>query len=148
MTTTICISRLSKLARLPRYATPGASGLDLHAAIERPVQLESLERFAIPTGIAIEIPPGVEAQVRPRSGLAVNQGVTVLNTPGTVDSDYRGEVKVILVNLSHEVATISPGDRIAQLVFARVERVALQEVSAEELSQTGRGTGGFGSTGR
>lgn len=133
----------------PDYATKGSSGMDLRANIEEPITLGSLSRTIVPTGIHIELPEDTEAQVRPRSGLAAKQGITVLNTPGTVDEDYRGEIKVIIVNLSAEVVTINPGDRIAQLVFAKVEKAVLQSVaSIQGLSTTTRGAGGFGSTGK
>ncbi len=130
---------------LPQYETPGSAGMDLHAHIDAPVTLGPLERRLIPTGLFIELPPGTEAQIRPRSGLAIKKGLTCLNTPGTIDSDYRGEIKVILVNLSNESRTIEPGERIAQMVIAHYIRAEWQEV--HELSQTERGTGGFGSTG-
>jgi len=120
--------------------------MDLYADIEVEILLQPLERRAIPTGLAIEIPPGYEGQVRPRSGLALKEGVTCLNSPGTIDADYRGEVQVILANLSNAPVTIHRGDRIAQLVIARTCRVQLREVS--DLSGTARGSGGFGSTGR
>ena len=119
--------------------------MDLRARLDAPVTLKSLERALIPTGIRIAIPDGYEAQVRPRSGLAAEHGITVLNTPGTVDADYRGEVKVILVNLGAEPYAIQPGDRIAQLVFQKIVRAALKEVG--ELPESERGSGGFGSTG-
>ncbi|MGF1606582.1 MAG: dUTP diphosphatase [Rhodothalassiaceae bacterium] len=131
---------------LPAYATPGAAGLDLCAAVQTPVMLDPLARALIPTGFAIALPAGMEAQIRPRSGLALKQGLTVLNSPGTVDSDYRGEVGVILANLSDEPARISRGDRIAQMVIADVVHVELEE--RQDLPQTDRGVGGFGSTGR
>ena len=131
---------------LPAYQTEHAAGMDVRAALSAPITLGSLERALIPTGIALEIPPGYEAQVRPRSGLALKSGLTVLNAPGTIDSDYRGEVGIVLVNLSKEPCTIAPGDRIAQLVFARVARAEL--TLREELSQTTRGEGGYGSTGK
>ena len=133
---------------LPAYKTELASGMDLHADIDGELTLQSLERFAVPTGLAMEIPPGFEGQVRPRSGLALNSGLTCLNTPGTIDADYRGEVKVILVNVSAQPVTIKRGERIAQLVIARVERANVEEVREAGLSQTARGEGGFGSTGR
>ena len=131
---------------LPHYATDGSSGMDIRANLESPVTLHSLERIMVPTGLFIELPEGLEAQMRPRSGLAAKQGITCLNSPGTVDADYRGELKVILVNLSNTSQTIHPGERIAQLVIQQVERVNLVEV--EELSETGRGEGGFGHTGK
>ncbi len=131
---------------MPAYATTGSSGLDIRAWISAPLVLNSLERFMVPTGIFIEIPVGYEAQMRPRSGLAIKQGLTCLNSPGTIDSDYRGELKVILVNLSNEPQTIHPGDRIAQLVFQKVELIEWEAKS--EFSQTNRGEGGFGHTGK
>ena len=130
---------------LPSYETIQAAGMDLRANIEQDITLGSLERALVPTGLFIALPMGTEAQVRPRSGLAAKQGVTVLNSPGTIDADYRGEIKVILVNLSHVPVRIQDGDRIAQLVVAKHERDAWLEV--EILSDTDRGTGGFGSTG-
>jgi len=131
---------------LPHYATPGAAGMDLRAHLQAPVVLKPLERVMIPTGIFIELPEGYEAQVRPRSGLAIRQGITCVNSPGTIDSDYRGEVHAILINLSADTHTINNGDRIAQLVFQKVERAALVPVTA--ITQTERNTGGFGSTGK
>ena len=131
---------------MPAYATLGSSGLDVRAWVTTPVILKTLERFIFPTGLFIEIPDGYEAQMRPRSGLALKQGLTCLNSPGTIDSDYRGELKVILVNLSNESQTILPGDRIAQLVFQKVEHITWQEKN--ELSGTLRGQGGFGHTGK
>lgn len=131
---------------LPAYATPGSSGMDLRAELSEAVVLKPLERTLIPTGIYLEIPEGYEAQVRPRSGLAIKQGITCLNTPGTIDADYRGEIKVILVNLSSEDQTIHPGDRIAQMVFQQVSQIKWEEVSELEKSQ--RGEGGFGHTGK
>lgn len=130
---------------LPRYQTADAAGMDLHAAIAAPIELRSLERRMIPTGLAIAIPRGYEGQVRPRSGLAAKLGLTVLNAPGTIDADYRGEIGVVLVNLSRETATIRPLDRIAQIVFARHARAELEVVAA--LDATARGAGGYGSTG-
>ena len=130
---------------LPRYETPGSAGMDLRASIDQPITLAPLQRAAVGTGIALEIPMGYEGQVRPRSGLAAKSGVTVLNAPGTVDSDYRGEVKVILVNLGSEPVTLAMGDRIAQLVIAPVLQARLEV--ATELSDTHRGAGGFGHTG-
>jgi dUTP pyrophosphatase len=131
---------------LPAYATPDAAGMDLRANIPVPVTLQPLERQLIPTGIFIELPSGYEAQVRPRSGLALRHGITCLNSPGTVDADYRGELKVILINLSNAEQMIHPGDRIAQMVVARVEHVEWHPVS--ELMQTVRNEGGFGHTGK
>lgn len=131
---------------LPAYATVGSAGMDLRASISQQIQLNPLERFAVPTGLFMELPHGYEAQVRPRSGLAINQGITVLNTPGTIDSDYRGEIKVILVNLSNETRIINNGDRIAQMVIQKVEQAEWIEVS--EIGATVRNDGGFGHTGK
>ncbi len=131
---------------LPAYATQGSSGLDLRAFITAPVQLAPLERVLIPTGLHIAMPNHLEAQIRPRSGLAIKQGLTCLNTPGTIDADYRGELKVILINLSNEIQTIQDGDRIAQIVFQQVEKMEWQLV--ENLETTQRGEGGFGHTGK
>ena len=130
----------------PAYATPQSAGVDLKANLEAPVTLQPLQRTLVPTGLFIALPAGFEAQVRPRSGLAAKHGITVLNTPGTIDADYRGEIKVILVNLSQEPFEIVPGERIAQMVIARHEQVQWEEV--EELDATERGAGGFGSTGK
>ena len=130
----------------PVYATEMSAGMDLKANITEAVLLEPLQRAMIPTGIYLALPEGTEAQVRPRSGLAAKFGISVLNAPGTIDADYRGEVKVILVNLSNEPFTVNPGERIAQLVLARYERIEWDEV--ETLDETCRGEGGFGSTGR
>lgn len=129
--------------QLPAYATPGSAGMDLRA--KSPVQMEPGERALVPTGLRIGIPPGFEGQVRPRSGLAIKAGVTVANAPGTIDSDYRGEVCVILINLGRQPVRLEAGERIAQLVFAKVERAVWLPV--EDLSETTRGDGGFGSTG-
>ncbi|ADO73942.1 dUTP diphosphatase [Stigmatella aurantiaca] len=131
---------------LPRYETELAAGMDLRADIDGGRVLEPFERLAVPTGFAIALPPGYEGQVRPRSGLALKHGITLLNSPGTIDADYRGEVQVILVNLSRDPFTLSRGDRIAQLVVVPVSTVEIQEVSV--LEATVRGEGGFGSTGR
>jgi dUTP pyrophosphatase len=131
---------------LPRYETELAAGLDLRADIEGERVLGPMERMAVPTGLALNLPPGYEGQVRPRSGLALRHGVTLLNTPGTVDADYRGEVQVLLINLSQEPFTLHRGDRVAQLVVAPVTSVELHEV--EVLDATSRGANGFGSTGR
>jgi len=131
---------------LPAYATQGSSGLDLRAFITAPVQLAPLERVSIPTGLHIAMPNHLEAQIRPRSGLAIKQGLTCLNTPGTIDADYRGEIKVILINLSNEIQVIQDGDRIAQIVFQQVEKMEWQLV--ENLETTQRGDGGFGHTGK
>jgi dUTP pyrophosphatase len=137
--------KLRQEALPPVYMTAGAAGMDLASAADGPVTLEPGERAAVPTGLALEIPGGFEGQVRPRSGLARKHGVTLVNAPGTIDSDYRGEVTVLLVNLGREPHTIAPGDRIAQLVIAAVTRVVLDE--ADDLSTTDRGAGGFGHTG-
>lgn len=131
---------------LPAYATAGAAGMDLRAQLEAPITLAPLGRVLVPTGLFIELPQGYEAQVRPRSGLAIKHGLTILNSPGTIDADYRGEIKVALVNLSAEPFEIQDGERIAQLVVARHEEVTWQPV--EELGETERGAGGFGHTGR
>lgn len=130
---------------LPAYETLASAGMDLRASLDAPVTLGPLERAILPTGLYMELPEGYEAQVRPRSGLAAKKGVTVLNAPGTIDADYRGEVGVILVNLSQEPFTINNGDRIAQMVIARYEQVSWDQV--EVLGETKRGAGGFGSTG-
>lgn len=132
--------------QLPQYETVNSSGLDLRASIEENVVLKPLERALVPTGLYISIPEGYEAQVRPRSGLAFKHGLTVLNTPGTIDADYRGEIKVILVNLSNDDFTIKNGERICQLVFAKVEQV--DWVLVDVLDETERGAGGFGHTGK
>jgi dUTP pyrophosphatase len=131
---------------LPSYATEGSSGMDLRADLEADIILLPLERRLVPTGLFIELPNGYEAQVRPRSGLAIKQGITCLNSPGTVDADYRGELKVVLINLSNEPQTIHKGDRIAQMVIQKVEIVTLTQV--DELNTTVRGEGGFGHTGK
>jgi dUTP pyrophosphatase len=130
---------------LPKYETASSAGMDLRANTTETLVLKPLERALIKTGLFLEIPTGYEAQVRPRSGLALKKGLTVLNSPGTIDADYRGEIGVILVNLSNDEVSIEPGERIAQLVFAKVEQAQL--IASEELSETNRGTGGFGSTG-
>jgi dUTP pyrophosphatase len=140
------VKRLSAAAVLPAYHSADAAGLDLSAALERPLRLEPLARCQVSTGIAVEIPPGSEGQLRPRSGLALEHGLTLLNSPGTIDADYRGEVRVVLINLGQRPVTINPGDRIAQLVIAPVTRAAVDEVS--ELASSARGEGGFGHTGR
>ena len=132
--------------KLPEYAHPGDSGLDIRANLEEAILLQPLERKLIPTGIYLGIPDGYEVQVRPRSGMALNRGLTVLNTPGTVDSNYTGEVGVILINLSNEVQQILPNEKIAQLVISKVEKANLILVSS--LDETNRGAGGYGSTGR
>ena len=130
---------------LPKYETPLSAGMDIRANIDTEVELKPMERKLIPTGIFMEIPEGYECQVRPRSGLALKKGITVLNSPGTIDADYRGEVGVILINLSAENVVIEPAERIAQLVFAKVEQANWNVT--ENLSETSRGVGGFGSTG-
>lgn len=129
---------------LPKYQTELSAGMDLFAHLEEEITLKSLERKLIPTGLFLEIPAGFEAQVRPRSGLAIKNGISVLNSPGTIDADYRGEIGVILVNLSPENFTIKNGDRIAQMVIAKYESITWE--NAEEISETARGEGGFGST--
>lgn len=131
---------------LPDYATIGSSGMDIRAFLSEPVTLMPMERALVPTGLFIELPENMEAQVRPRSGLAIKQGITCLNSPGTVDADYRGELKVILINLSNERQTIQSGDRIAQMVVQTVEKIVWQEVKI--LNETSRGLGGFGHTGK
>ncbi|WP_025001838.1 dUTP diphosphatase [Prevotella dentasini] len=131
--------------QLPAYATSQSAGMDLRANLETPVVLRPMERRLIPTGLHIALPEGFEAQIRPRSGLALKHGITVLNTPGTVDADYRGEIMVLLINFSTEDFTINAGERIAQMVIARYEQAELIEVEA--LDETGRGTGGYGHTG-
>ena len=130
---------------LPHYSTPLSAGMDLRANLKEPLTLAPMQRALVPTGLFIELPEGYEAQVRPRSGLAIKHGITVLNTPGTIDADYRGEIMVILINLSNAPFTINNGDRIAQMVIARHETAELIQV--EELSDTERGQGGFGHTG-
>lgn len=130
---------------LPRYMTEGAAGMDLLADVAEPVELPPGARALIPTGIAIELPAGFEAQIRPRSGLAANHGVTLLNTPGTIDSDYRGEIKVLMINLGEQPYAVRRGDRVAQMIVSPIVRVDLREVAA--LNHSGRGPGGFGHTG-
>ncbi|HKJ41260.1 MAG TPA: dUTP diphosphatase [Sunxiuqinia sp.] len=132
--------------QLPAYSTTSSAGMDLRANLETPIVLKPLERALVPTGLFIELPVGHEAQIRPRSGLAIKKGVTVLNTPGTIDADYRGEIKVIMVNLSNEEFVINHGERICQMVVAKHETVAWQPV--EVLEETDRGGGGFGHTGK
>ena len=131
---------------LPEYATKGASGMDIRASLDIPLTLQPLERNLIPTGLFVEIPQGYEIQIRPRSGLAIKQGITCLNTPGTIDSDYRGEIKIILINLSSEEQVIQPGDRIAQMIIQKTERAEFEQV--EILNNTERAAGGFGHTGK
>ena len=131
---------------LPEYATTGSSGMDIRAFLTSPITMAPMERVLISTGLSLALPENWEAQIRPRSGLAIKQGLTCLNTPGTIDADYRGELKVILINLSNETQLISDGDRIAQMVFQKVEKVILEKV--ETLEATERGVGGFGHTGK
>lgn len=140
------IKRVRPAAAIPCYQTEHAAGVDLHAALEAPFTLHPGERALVPTGIAMEIPPGFEGQVRPRSGLALRHGIALVNSPGTIDADYRGEIGVIMINLGNEPFSIENGERVAQMVFARCERAEFVEVV--ELSATGRGAGGFGHTGR
>ena len=137
---------INPLFKLPKYESNGAAGIDLSADIDAEVELKPLERFLFPTGIAISLPKDLEAQIRPRSGLAIKNGITLLNTPGTVDSDYRGEIKVILVNISNDKYTIKPGDRIAQMVLSQFVQGQFELV--ENLDETDRGSSGFGSTGK
>lgn len=144
----ILIKKVSSnpLFELPKYESNDAAGMDLSADIDAEVELKPLERFLFPTGIAISLPKDLEAQIRPRSGLAIKNGITLLNTPGTVDSDYRGEIKVILVNISNDKYTIKPGDRIAQMVLSQFVQGQFELV--ENLDETDRGSSGFGSTGK
>jgi dUTP pyrophosphatase len=137
--------KLSKLARLPEYSTAHAAGMDLCAALEKPISLKPRQIKLVPTGLALEIPVGYEGQIRPRSGLALKHGISIVNAPGTIDADYRGEVGVILVNFGTKAFTVNPGDRIAQLVISPVVRARLSESKA--LKKTKRGSGGFGHTG-
>lgn len=144
---TVKVSIINRSANpLPEYATAGSAGVDIRASLDAPVTLQPMERLLIPTGLFIELPQGHEAQIRPRSGLAIKQGLTCLNSPGTIDADYRGEIKVILINLSGEAQTIQTGDRIAQMVVQRVEQLSWETV--ENISSTERGAGGFGHTGK
>ncbi|HWN89645.1 MAG TPA: dUTP diphosphatase [Chitinophagaceae bacterium] len=131
---------------LPQYATKGSSGMDIRASLDIPVTLQPLERTLIPTGLFVEVPDGYEIQIRPRSGLAIKQGITCLNSPGTIDSDYRGEIKIILINLSSEEQVINEGDRIAQMIIQKTERAEFEQV--EFLNETERAAGGFGHTGK
>ena len=131
---------------LPAYATEGSSGMDISAFLNEDIELKPMERTLIPTGLFIELPHGYEAQIRPRSGLAIKQGITCLNTPGTIDADYRGEIKIILINLSTKIQSIQNGDRIAQMVIQKVEHI--HWLQTDELKQTNRNEGGFGSTGK
>ncbi len=135
----------TSMNELPHYATAGAAGMDIRAHLSEPVTLAPLERMLIPSGIFMEIPTGYEVQIRPRSGLAYKSGITCLNTPGTIDSDYRGELKILLINLSNEVQTITNNDRIAQLIVARTEKAEL--ILVQQLNETERAAGGFGHTG-
>ena len=139
------VTKLHPAARVPQYMSSGASGCDVSACLESALTISVGRRAAVPTGLAFEIPPGFEIQVRPRSGLSFKQGLTVINAPGTIDSDYRGELKVLVVNLGEEPVTIQPGDRVAQLVLQRVEQIRWTETT--DLGQSTRATGGFGSTG-
>jgi dUTP pyrophosphatase len=131
---------------LPQYATTGSSGMDVRAYLSETITLQPLERVLIPTGLFMELPQGYEAQIRPRSGLAIKQGITCLNTPGTIDADYRGEIKIILINLSNEIQSVQNGDRIAQMVIQKVEQVAWE--LSKTIEETERSVGGFGSTGK
>ena len=147
MTPIIKFKRLRKHhLPLPAYQSEHAAGMDLMADIEAPFTIAPMSRVAVPTGFAIEIPPGFEGQVRPRSGLAFKEGVTVINAPGTIDADYRGEIKILLVNLGNDSVLLNPGDRVAQLVIAPAIRASVEE--ADNLEDTARGEGGFGHTGR
>jgi dUTP pyrophosphatase len=130
---------------LPAYETEASAGMDLRANLDEEIVLKPLERYLVPTGLFIELPVGFEAQIRPRSGLAIKKGISLLNTPGTIDADYRGEIKIILVNLSNDDFTITDGERVAQMIISKVEKAEWVEV--EELQQTERGAGGFGHTG-
>lgn len=145
-TTTLKIEKLAHNTYLPEYQTQGAAGMDLCAAIEAPILLKPFERRLIPTGIKIELEPGFEAQVRPRSGISIKHGISLVNCVGTIDEDYRGEVCVPVINLSTEEYTIQPNERIAQMIIAKVEKAKI--VVVESLSETARAAGGFGSTGR
>lgn len=144
---TISVNIINKSSNeLPAYATEGSAGMDLRANLDQAITLQSLERMLIPTGLFIELPDGYEAQIRPRSGLAIKQGITCLNSPGTIDSDYRGELKVILINLSNEPQLLSHGDRIAQMIISSVDKANL--ILVQEINSTNRGEGGFGHTGK
>jgi dUTP pyrophosphatase len=143
----ISVKIINKSANpLPAYATADAAGMDLRANLETAILLQPLERVLVPTGLFIELPSGYEAQIRPRSGLAIKQGLTLLNTPGTIDADYRGEIKIIMINLSNEPQAIAPGERVAQMIIAPFVQARLETV--ELLTDTERGTGGFGHTGK
>ncbi|MDR2510466.1 MAG: dUTP diphosphatase [Spirochaetaceae bacterium] len=141
----VFVKKLNARAIMPAYETDGAAGMDLRALLDRPREIAPFERVKLPTGLALELPRGYEAQIRPRSGLAFNRGITVLNAPGTIDCDYRGELAIILINLGEKTEIINDGDRIAQIVFAPVTRALCEE--CVELTRTVRGRGGFGSTG-
>ena len=141
----ILIKRLSKSVPIPKYETDGSSGMDLSANIQGPLKIKPGETTIIPTGIALSIPKNYEIQIRPRSGLAAKNQISVLNTPGTIDADYRGEIKVILINLSKKIFVVNKGDRIAQMILCPINKAKLIEV--QDLKETDRGTGGFGSTG-
>ena len=143
--TKIKIKKLSNEVLTPKYETPGSSGMDIAAFIDEDIIINSGDKALIPTGFSLSIPQGYEVQIRPRSGLAIKKGITILNTPGTIDSDYRGEVKVVLINLSKDKFTVQNGERIAQMVVCPIIQVSIEEV--KELSETNRGIGGFGSTG-
>lgn len=148
MSISVRFAKMRPEAMLPTYASEGAAGLDLSAAIKEPVTLEPGERAGIPTGLAILFPPGYEGQVRPRSGLALRHGIGIVNSPGTVDEDYRGEVRVLLINLGKAPFVVEPGQRIAQLVVTPVVKVDVSECQMSDMLPTARGDGGFGSTGR
>jgi dUTP pyrophosphatase len=143
--TKIKIKKLSDDVLTPKYETPGSSGMDLAAYINKNIIINPGEKALVPTGFSLSVPQNYEVQIRPRSGLAVKKGITVLNTPGTIDSDYRGEIKVVLINLSKDIFIVKNGERIAQMVVCPVEKVSMQEV--RDLSETDRGKDGFGSTG-
>ena len=143
---TVKIKKLHDDAVVPRYMTAHAAGVDLHAVLDEPLELVPGQRTLVPTGLAMEIPDGYEGQVRPRSGLALKKGIGLVNSPGTIDADYRGEVGIIMINYGQDAVVITPGERIAQLVIAPVTRVLFKE--SAELADTDRGTGGFGHTGR
>ena len=144
--TILKIERLSHNKFLPEYKTEGAAGMDLYAATEKPITLKPLERALIPTGLKIELEHGFEAQIRPRSGLSIKHGITLINCVGTIDEDYRGEVCIPVVNISNEIYTIEPDERIAQMIIAKVEQAEIKVTV--ELTETSRGSGGFGSTGK
>ena len=143
--TKIQIKKLSNKVLTPKYETSGSSGMDIAAYIGQDIIINPSEKALVPTGFSLSVPRGYEVQIRPRSGLAIKKGITVLNTPGTIDSDYRGQIKVILINLSKDEFTVKDGDRIAQMVVCPIEQIIMEEV--KELSETDRGIGGFGSTG-